>query len=284
MNKILESKYKQSMKFSIITSVYSKDKPEFVAKALESITSLQTKKPDEVILVVDGPIPIPLSKIIKQQETEKPILKIIWLPKNKGLGNALRIGVEAAKYEIIARMDSDDVSIPDRFEKQIRYLEEHPECDIVSGQITEFLEQENNIVGKREVPCYNEAIYRVMKQRCAFNHVAVMFRKTKILEAGNYIDWYYNEDYYLWIRLMETRCHFANLPDVLVNVRVGKEMYARRGGWKYFKSEEGLQRYMLGHKLIGFPRYLFNVAGRFAIQVVIPNSLRGWIFQNLFRK
>ena len=272
------------MKFSIITSVYSKDKPEFVAKALESITSLQTKKPDEVILVVDGPIPIPLSKIIKQQETEKPILKIIWLPKNKGLGNALRIGVEAAKYEIIARMDSDDVSIPDRFEKQIRYLEEHPECDIVSGQITEFLEQENNIVGKREVPCYNEAIYRVMKQRCAFNHVAVMFRKTKILEAGNYIDWYYNEDYYLWIRLMETRCHFANLPDVLVNVRVGKEMYARRGGWKYFKSEEGLQRYMLGHKLIGFPRYLFNVAGRFAIQVVIPNSLRGWIFQNLFRK
>ncbi|MBD5357310.1 MAG: glycosyltransferase [Bacteroides sp.] len=272
------------MKFSIVTSVYRNDKPEFVARSLESITSLQTKQPDEVVLVVDGPIPTSLSKVIKQWETEKPIFKIIWLPENKGLGNALRIGVETAKYDIVARMDSDDVSLPDRFEKQLTYMESHPDCDIISGQITEFIDQEDNIVGKREVPCSNDEIYRLMKQRCGLNHVAVMFRKSKILEVGNYIDWHYNEDYYLWIRLMETGCHFANLQDILVNVRVGKDMYARRGGWKYFQSEKGLQDYMYKRKMITLPQYIFNVTVRFGVQVVLPNKIRGFIFQKLFRK
>lgn len=109
-------------------------------------------------------------------------------------------------------------------------------------------------------------------------------RRSKVLEVGNYIDWHYNEDYYLWIRMAEAGCNFANLPDTLVNVRVGKDMYARRGGWKYYKSEKGLQDYMLKNKMISLPRYTFNVAVRFGVQVAIPNSLRAFVFQKLFRK
>ena len=102
--------------------------------------------------------------------------------------------------------------------------------------------------------------------------------------VGGYLDWYCDEDYYLWIRLALAKYKFANLPDVLVNVRVGKEMYQRRGGWRYFKSEARLQRYMLNNKLISLPRYIYNVAGRFAVQVAMPNKVRGYIFQKLFRK
>lgn len=273
------------MNFSVITSVYRNDKPEFVARALESITTAQSVKPDEVVLVVDGPVPDELRKLINDTaQSADNFYNVIWLPENKGLGNALRIGVENAKHDIVARMDSDDVSAPYRFEKQIAYMEAHPDCDVVGGQITEFIDSESNVVGKREVPCKHDEIIMWLKGRCPFNHMSVTMLRSRVLAVGNYHDWHFNEDYYLWIRMAETGYHFANLPETLVNVRVGKEMYARRGSWKYFKSEKGLQDYMLGHKMISLPRYCYNVFGRFVIQVAIPNKLRGFIFQKLFRK
>ena len=272
-------------KYSIITSVYKNDQPEFVERALDSITTLQTLSPDEVVLVVDGPIPSLLESLIKLREKESNgLYHVIWLKENGGLGNALRLGVENAKNDIIVRMDSDDVATPDRFQKQIEYLQTHPECDVVGGQMTEFIDDEDNIVASRIVPQTNEDIYLWLKRRCPLNHVTVAMRRSKVLEVGNYIDWHYNEDYYLWIRMAEAGCKFANLPDTLVNVRVGKDMYARRGGWKYFKSEKGLQDYMLKKKMISLPRYAFNVAVRFGVQVAMPNSLRAFVFQKFFRK
>lgn len=271
--------------FSVIISVYKNDRPEFVARSLDSITIFQHKKPDEIVLVVDGPVSDNLVALIENYKSNNSkLFNIIWLPENKGLGNALRIGVENAKYEIMARMDSDDVSAPDRFEKQITYMEAHPDCDVVGGQITEFIDSESNIVGKREVPCKHDEILMWLKGRCPFNHMSVIMLRSRIIAVGNYLDWHFNEDYYLWIRMAEAGYRFANLPDTLVNVRVGKEMYQRRGGWKYFKSEKGLQDYMLGHKMISLPRYCYNVLGRFVIQVAMPNKLRGFIFQKLFRK
>lgn len=273
------------MTFSVITSVYKRDNPVYVKRALESISMAQSVKPDEVVLVVDGPVPDELRKlIINTAQTLPELYNVIWLPENKGLGNALRVGVENAKYDIVARMDSDDVSAPDRFEKQIAYMEAHPDCDVVGGQITEFIDSESNIVGKREVPCNHDEILMWLKGRCPFNHMSVTMLRSRVIAVGNYLDWHFNEDYYLWIRMAEAGYRFANLPDTLVNVRVGKEMYARRGGWKYFKSEKGLQDYMFGHKMISLPRYCYNVLGRFVIQVAMPNKLRGFIFQKLFRK
>lgn len=111
-----------------------------------------------------------------------------------------------------------------------------------------------------------------------------MFRRSEVLKAGNYLDWFWNEDYYLWIRMWKQGCKFCNLEDVLVNVRVGYDMYARRGGWTYFKSEAKLQKYMWKQHLIGFPRFMFNVAVRWGVQVMLPNRMRGFVFQKLFRE
>ena len=273
------------MDFSVLMSVYRNDKPEFVRIAIESVTTRQTLKPSEVVLVVDGPVSDTLANVIKEYEdAPESIFKVIWLPENQGLGNALNIGLKEASFEIIARMDSDDVSIPNRFEKQIHYLNEHKDCSLLGGQISEFIGTENNIVGKRIVPCDNNDILERLKSRCPFNHMSVMMLRSHVIAAGNYNDWHFNEDYYLWIRMAEAGCKFANLPDTLVNVRVGKDMYARRGGWKYFISEKGLQDYMLDRKMISVPRYCYNVLGRFFIQVAIPNRLRAFLFQKLFRK
>ena len=275
----------EKTKFSVVMSIYRNDKLEFIKRAIESITVNQTVKPDEIVLVVDGPIPQKISNLIDSfDHSTEFIFNVIRLPENKGLGNALRIGMEKASNDIVARMDSDDVSVPDRFEKQMSYLESHPDCDVVGGQITEFISFEYNVVGKREVPFHSEDINFRMKQRCPFNHVSVMLRRSRVISVGNYLDWHYNEDYYLWIRMAEAGYKFANLPDTLVNVRVGKDMYARRGGWKYFLSEKGLQDYMYKKKMISLPQYLFNVTVRFGVQVAMPNKIRGFIFQKLFRK
>ena len=272
-------------KFSVCTSVYKNDKPEFVRVALDSMLVHQSVKPDEIVFVQDGPVPDDLSSLLSEYEGKySDVMHIIRLEKNGGLGNALRLGVENAKYDIIARMDSDDICMPDRFEKQLAYLEAHPECDIVGGQITEFIDAPDNIVGKREVPCSNEAIYQYMRSRCALNHPTVMFKKKSVLDAGNYQDWFWNEDYYLWIRMMEQGCVFANLPDVLVNMRSGIDQYGRRGGKKYFDSEIGIKKLMLEKGMINRKEYVANYVQRFIIQLLLPNSVRGWVYRTFARK
>lgn len=272
-------------KFSVCTSVYKNDKPEFVRVALDSMLVHQSVKPDEIVLVQDGPVPEGLSWLLSEYESKYPgVMNVIRLTQNKGLGNALMLGVENAKYDIVARMDSDDICAPDRFEKQLAYLESHPECDIVGGQITEFIDTPDNIVGKREVPCDNEAIYHYMRSRCALNHPTVMFKKKAVLNAGNYKDWFWNEDYYMWIRMMEQGCVFANLPDVLVNMRSGLDQYGRRGGKKYFKSEIGIKKLMLEKGMINRKEYVVNYIQRFVIQLMLPNSVRGWVFRTFARK
>lgn len=270
--------------FSVCMSVYKNDNPADVAVALESVIK-QSVCPTEIVLVVDGPIHSELDILLRQYETRyADLFNVVRLAKNAGLGNALRLAVETSKYDLVARMDSDDISMPKRFEKQLKCFEKDLQLSIVGGTISEFIGDPNNVVGRRICPLTDIEIKAYMKARCALNHVAVMFRKSEVLSVGNYQDWFWNEDYYLWIRMMLAGCKFANLPDVLVNVRVGKDMYARRGGWRYFKSEAKLQHYMWKHHLIGLPRYLYNVAIRFAVQVAMPNSLRGWVFRTFARK
>ena len=265
-------------------SVYHHDTPLHFRQAVESVTIKQTLQPAEVVLVVDGPLAPELETAVRDLAREIPAIKVVWLKKNTGLGNALRIGMEQVSNELVMRMDADDLSLPHRFEHQVAYMQAHPECDAMGGQIEEFLDSESNIVGKRIVPCDNHAIYARLKGRCPFNHVSVALSRNKVLAAGNYQDWPFDEDYYLWVRMAENGCRFANLPETLVHVRVGDEMYARRGGWTYFISERKLQGYMLRHKMIAWPRYLFNVMARFAIQVMLPHGIRGFFFRKLFRK
>lgn len=272
-------------KFSIITSVYKNDKPEFVREALDSILVEQKVKPSEIVLVRDGQVPNELESLLTEYKSRySDIFNIIRLEQNGGLGNALKLGVEAAKFDIIARMDSDDICLPHRFELQLKYMSENPDIDIVGGQMTEFIGSSDNIVGTRVVPCSNAEIHEYMKNRCALNHVTVMFRKEAVLKAGNYQDWFWNEDYYLWIRMMIKNCQFANLPETLVNVRSGADQYARRGGRKYYESEKGIKKLQLENKMISNLEYFYFIAQRYIIQILMPNWLRGWIFRTFARK
>ena len=269
--------------FSVAISVYKNDNPEHFDLALQSITKNQTQKPDEIVLIVDGPVPETLSAVVDRYEAEVAGFRAIRLPENKGLGNALRLAVENCSNELIARMDSDDIALPTRFEQQLRCFEENPELDIVGGDITEFIGESDNIVGKRIVPQQDADIKAYMQTRCPVNHMTVMYKKSAVLSAGNYMDWFWNEDYYLWIRMLRQGCTFANTGTVLVNVRSGADMYQRRGGKKYFQSEKGLQDYMLEHKLIGRGTYCMNVLKRWIVQIALPNSVRGWVFRTFAR-
>ncbi len=264
-------------------AVYRGDNAEDFSTAVRSVYAAQTVKPAEIIVVVDGPIPDTLENTLTMLQSEAP-LRIIRFAENRGHAAARQAGLEAALTELVAIMDADDISEPDRFEKQLRALEREPEASVVGGQIREFVGDPSNMVGERFVPSADTEIKSYLKSRCPMNLVTVMYHKSDVVAVGGFIDWYCEEDYYLWVRMALDGCKFVNVPDVLVNVRVGAEMYSRRGGWRYFRSEAKLQGYMLRHKLIGLPRYLYNVAGRFAVQVAMPNKVRGFVFQKLFRK
>jgi len=270
------------IKFSVCMSIYGGDKPKYFSDAVNSII-YQTKKPSEIIVVVDGPIDFKMENTLKELKTKYEII-IKYLKKNMGLAYARQIAIETASNELIAVMDSDDISVPDRFEKQINAFLKNKDIDVLGGQICEFVDSIDKVVGIRKVPIKDSDIKHYLKQRCPLNHVTVMFKKTSVLNAGGYIDWFYNEDYYLWIRMYENGCQFQNLQYNLVYVRVGKEMYTRRGGVKYFLSEISLQKYMLNKNIINVTKYINNIIIRLFVQVILPNRLRAWCFKMLFRK
>ncbi len=210
--------------------------------------------------------------------------KIIYLEKNQGHGNARRVGLSNCSNELVALMDSDDISLPNRFYYQLNAFANNPNLDIVGGQITEFIEEPRNIIGKRVVPEKHEDIKKYMKKRCPMNQVSVMFKKSSVLRAGGYLDWYCEEDYYLWIRMFLTNSIFANVSQTLVNVRVGNEMSARRGGMKYFNSEKRIQKLLLKKHFISFFRYVFNVTIRFFGEVVLSSRMRARVFKKIRKK
>ena len=271
------------VKFSVAMSVYKNDDAGFFDRALASITELQTVKPDEIVLVVDGPVGDGLNAVIEKYEARFHGLKPIRLAQNGGLGNALKLAVENCTNELIARMDSDDISLPTRFEEQLRFFEADASLDIVGGNISEFVGEEADIVAHRNVPAKDSEIKEYMKTRCAMNHVTVMYKKSAVQAAGGYLDLFWNEDYYLWIRMQEHGARMANTGTVLVNVRTGADMYKRRGGRKYFKSEKFLQKYMLERRMISRGTYCMNILKRWVVQVVLPNSVRGWVFRTYAR-
>lgn len=269
--------------FSVAMCVYGGDNPEWFDKALASVIN-QTYVPDEIVLVVDGPVPDAIKNVIEKHKCGFEKLNVIYLPENVGHGNARRKSLENCEHNLVALMDADDICVPNRFEQQLAIFASVPDVSIVGGNINEFIDSTDNIVGKRTVPENDADIKEYLKKRCPFNQVTVMLKKDDHDNAGGYIDWYCEEDYYLWIRMHENNCLFANTGTNLVNVRVGKEMYQRRGGIRYFKSEARLQKYMYKKKIIGFSTYATNVTKRFIVQVLLPNNIRGFVFQKFARE
>lgn len=269
--------------FSVLISVYRNDIPELFRAAVVSVTIKQTLPPDEVVLVVDGPVPEELEATITALSSEIPYIRLIWLEKNGGLGNALNIGMKECRNELVARMDADDISLPDRFEKQVTFMIANPEIAVSGGIIEEFINTTDNIVAKRMVPLTPQECSTYYQDRDPLNHMTVILRKSAVLEVGNYLPWHLNEDSFLWGRLLKNGYKIANLNDTLVKVRVGEDMYKRRGGCKYFQSDISIVKWKLDNGLTSRWKYAYNYAARLTIEVLMPNFIRGWIYKNILR-
>lgn len=269
-------------KYSVLASLYKNSIKTEVEEALESIFN-QTYLPDQIVLVYDGPIPEDTREYIEKLVKDKKPITIVDLKENCGLGRALAAGMEYCRNEIIIRVDTDDISVPERCQKQVEFMTANPEYGAISSNIAEFISTIDNVVGRRNVPETHEEICNYLKKRCPLNHMAAALRKSAVQEAGGYQHWYLDEDSYLWARMYLAGTKFYNLQEDLVYARVGKEMYARRGGYKYYVSERDLFRFMRKNSIINFAEYTVAVLIRFVVQVLMPNRVRQWFFKTFAR-
>jgi cellulose synthase/poly-beta-1,6-N-acetylglucosamine synthase-like glycosyltransferase len=223
--------------FSVLISIYYKEKPQYFNRAMKSIWDEQTIKPNEIILVLDGSLTNELYSAIDQwQDKIGELFKTIPLDKNVGLGNALNIGMNHCSYELIARMDTDDISAHNRFERQLNVFREN-DVDVCSAFISEFDNDENLIVSHRVVPELHYDIIKYSKFRNPLNHAVAMYKKSVVENSGGYKHMLWMEDYYLWVRMIMNGAKLYNIQDTLLNVRAGSDMLQRRGGLSYVKSE-----------------------------------------------
>ena len=267
--------------FSVLLSLYYKERPDFLYQSLASIFD-QTAIPAEVVLVKDGPLTDELEKILLSYQQRYSSLKIVSLPQNQGLGRSLNEGLKYCSYDIVARMDTDDIAKPDRFEKQLSFLKTHPEIDVVSSWIDEFEGAIDNILSIRKLPETPEELFQYGKSRNPINHPAVMFRKSAVLRSGSYQHFPLFEDYYLWVRMLMNGSKFYNIQESLLYFRTSPDMFKRRGGLKYALTEMRLQYcfYKLGY--IGFCQMLKNDILRSVVRLM-PNGLRSFIYQKVLR-
>jgi glycosyltransferase involved in cell wall biosynthesis len=272
-----------SKEFSVLMSVYREDNPNQVDEALESIFT-QTLVPTEVVVVADGPLTHDVNQILEKYKlTHSNKLRVIPLKSNQGLGAALRVGVKACSYDLIARMDADDISSEDRFEHQINYFYENPQTDVLGSYVKEFVTDPTNSKQIRSVPTDPKAVESIAKFRCPVNHPSAMFRRNSVLDAGNYRPLRGLEDYELWVRMLDQGYIISNLPRVLVKCRAGKELYERRGGLEYAKDELQLQQDFLSRGIITLPIFIVNIVSRIPIRLM-PNRLRAGIYKTFLRE
>ena len=270
------------MKFSVLLSLYYKEKPKYLRQSLDSILA-QTLLPDEIVMVKDGPLTDELEAVLAEYQAKCPYLKIVPLKENVGLGMALNEGLKHCTYEHVARMDTDDICMPHRFERQVAVFEAHPEYDLVSAWIDEFVDNINDVRSTRTLPEFPDQIFEYGKTRCPVNHPVTMFKKSSVEKVGGYKHCLNLEDYYLWGRMLVAGAKFYNIQESLLWFRFSEDVFKRRGGIRYAKTEA---RFMWELHKIGYitaAKALVYGTVRFCVRV-IPNTWRSWVYRNLLRK
>lgn len=270
------------MDYSVLMSVYHREKPDFLKKSMESIYQ-QTIPTNDFVLVCDGPLNNKLDDVINEmQNLFGERLKVVRLAKNGGLGNALNEGIKHCKNELVARMDSDDIAYPDRCERQMEVFKRYPKISICSGIVEEFTDNPNVVDARRVPPETNAEIIEFAKMRNPFNHPCVMYKKSDVEAVGSYQDFYLLEDYYLWLRMLMANYQGYNLQAPLLHMRAGSEMYKRRGGWKYVQSQMKLFRFMKEKGFISEWHYFKGCFLRWG-SAISPNWLRRFMFERFLR-
>lgn len=267
-------------KYSVLLSLYYKEKPNFFEESLNSILN-QTLKPQQVLVVVDGKITSELQSILDKYASQ---IETVYLKENRGLGYSLNVGLTYCTCDYIARMDTDDIAIPDRMEKQVRYLNENPNISAIGGYIAEFQKTiQENKKKIRVVPTDNQKIERFSQFRNPMNHPTVMFRKQDVIDVGNYQMCEGFEDYYLWIRMIINGKKITNLNQIVLYSRVGNDLIKRRSGFKYLKQEVRFQKKIHKIGFIANKQLIINVCVR-GIMRLLPRGIISNLYNVFFRK
>lgn len=265
--------------FSVLCSLYFKEDPLYLAECFESIAK-QSLKPNEVVVVHDGPLTPSLYEVLAKWEQKLPLKQII-LEKNVGLGEALNKGLEACSNDLIARVDTDDINHLDRFEKQVKYMDSNPNVFAASSDVNEFETDPNKPSRVKTVPRSNNVLEYSLK-RNPLNHMSTIFRKHAVVEVGSYQHHLYMEDYYLWLRLQANGYKISNISEVLVSARVGNGMLKRRRGLSYAMSELKMMRELYNLKLATGPSTAFYFSAR-AFSRILPTFFLDSLYKNFMR-
>ena len=269
-------------KVSVLMSVYIKEKPEYFKAAMDSVLA-QTYPVSEVMLIQDGPLTEELYELIEYYRSMAPqVIRTFAFEQNQQLGRALAKGVELCSNELVARMDTDDIAMPERIEKQVAYMQMHPEVHVLGGAIREF-NDEGTTDRVKYMPQTQEEILNYVKNRNPLNHMTVMFRRSAILEVGNYQHFPYLEDYSLWSRMLSKGYQIRNIEDVIVRARTSMALVRRRSGLKYFKDFAKLRKFQHELGLTTVLEYMISMAGTFVV-LMQPGFVKELAYKKVLRK
>ena len=272
------------MKCSVLMSVYKYDNPDFLKVALESIYEGQTKKPDEIVIVFDGELTPELYAVLEKfRENKENIVFFYPQETNQGLGEALRIGSQKCTGDYIFRMDADDISAPERFERQLAYMQENPDIDVLGTNIAEFEGTPSGEMRLRVCPEKQDDIIRMGKRRNPMNHVSVCIKRSALEKSGGYETLMLLEDYYLWIKMIACGCRLENMNEALVYVRVGNGFICNRSSKLRIVGWKKIQKFMLKHKMINVLEAAINMLYIVGF-VYCPVSLKKLLYSKLLRK
>lgn len=265
-------------------SCYSKSDPKQLNDAIKSTFITQVVKPDEFVIVLDGPVSEDILAVVEQYKEKYPaIFIVVKLIKNQGLGNALKHGFKYCTKEYVARMDADDISDTHRFKILKCYAEAHPTLSVIGSFTAEFKHNPENLLSIRTLKLNNEEIFKQSMHRSPVSHVSVLMKRADVEAVGGYQDFPYYEDYFLWIRMLRANYKFVNIPKVLVYVRTDDDRYVRKANRTYQESTRRFQYYLLKEKHIGLLSYCVNNIARLTV-AKLPNKWRKAVYENLLRR
>ena len=268
--------------FTVLMAVYRNDDIDLFKKAVRSVFE-NTLQPNHCLIVVDGPIPQPLNTVMEEMEIHYgSSIQFLRLPKNAGLANALNAGIEQIQTEWIVRADADDVNLPERFMTLANTIGQNPQVDLLGSDILE-VDKEGGSIAIRTVPTSQREIKQFAQSRNPFNHMTVAYRTEAVKDCGGYPNVYLREDYALWCLFIHRQKQMLNIPQVLVHATAGKDLYTRRGGWKYAKAEWQMQQLLVDLKIKHSLQALRDGLLRSMI-FLLPGSLRGLIYTHFLRK
>lgn len=269
-------------RYSVLMSIYKKEHPEYLRLALDSMIN-QTIMPDEIVLVEDGPLTNELYDVLKEyKEKYSNLFHIVINKTNLGLGLALNEGLKACQNELVARMDTDDISKPVRCEKQLKCFEEKPELAIVGSHIDEFVGNTGNVISQRRVPISSESIYEYAKKRSAFNHPAVMYKKSAVLAEGGYSNLKRNQDVDLFGRMLFKGYKAENIDEALLWFRSGDELAARRKSWENTKSYIATIKKFWKMGYSSFADFAMVAVAQMGL-FIMPVKFQNWVYKKFLR-